>query len=192
MKSSTPEQGEYKLLRGQRILAQLNEDSTYPGLYREIQRGFPDTNARQNKTGEVAVTNLQYLPFARNNVLQVNATVRSNQHVYTPVIQFLGVTFEPEDTEMNVTFTGKDGQEHNVQPIDLTQSTVKVRCNCLDFFYRFATWNFNDNSLYGKKPPMYRRVPGSNRPPANPAKVPGVCKHVIKTVETLRQYGFVK
>jgi hypothetical protein len=190
MTSSKPEQGSYKLLRGQRILNQLNEESSFNGLYREIERGFPDTRARQHATGEVAVANIKYVPA--QGKLQVDATTRSNMHEYKSSIMFLTVQYEPQGGENITTFVGPGNAEYHIQPIDLSMSSVKVRCNCLDFFYRFATWNANDSSLLGSKPPLYQRVPGSTRPPVNPARVPGVCKHVIKTVDMLRRSGIVR
>lgn len=181
-----------RLIRGKRIVDQLNEDSTYPGLYREIQRGFPDTRRRQHATNEVSIQNVQYLPYVGMKMLQVRVACRSNQHNYQPIIQFLNVVFDPTDTNDNVTFTGQDNQEYHVQPVDLAQSRVKVRCNCLDFYYRFAMTDFNDGSLVGRMPPVYHPVPGSNRPPANPMHVPGICRHLIKVVDHLRQQGFVR
>lgn len=190
MTSSKSEQGTYKLLRGQRLLNQLNEESSYNGLYREIERGFPETRARQHATGEVAITNIKYVPAQGR--LQVNGAARSNMHAYTPSIMFLTVQYEPQATDQTTTFVGPGNAEYHIQPIDLSMSSVKVRCNCLDFFYRFASWNANDSSLLGRKPPMYQRVPGSVRPPVNPARVPGVCKHAIKMVDTLRRSGIVR
>lgn len=179
----------YKLIRGKRLLTQLQEQSSYNDLYADIQRGFPKTRARQYATQTIAVQNLKYVPVTRG--LNVQATVRSNQREYDPQIQFLGVKFIPPSAT-STTFMGSDGQERSVEPIDLTKSNVKVRCNCLDFYFRFATWNYNDSSLWGRKPPLYRKVPGSNRPPVNPMRVPGVCKHIIRLVEHLQQIGIVR
>ncbi len=177
-------------IRGARLLKVLNEDVTYPGLYREIQRGFPTTKRREHATHEVAVSKMQYVPVARG--LQVNAQARSNTHDYAPSILFLDVAYDPDETAGGTSFTGSDGKVRHMQPIDLTMSTCKVKCNCLDFFYRFAQTNYDDDALLGKKPPLYKRVPGSTRDSANPQHVPGVCRHLIKVVELLRRYGMVK
>jgi len=183
-----------KLIRGCRILDQLKllaEDSTYPELYTDIQRGFPNTQRRQHATNEVSIRQLSYLPYIGMKMLQIRAQCRSNQHDYQPILQLLNVTFENADSPENVTFNAQ-GTDYHMQPVDLDQSRVKVRCNCLDFYYRFAMTNFNDNSLVGRSPPVYRRVPGSNRPPANPMNVPGLCRHLIKVVQRLQQLGFVR
>jgi len=41
--------------------------------------------------------------------------------------------------------------------------------------------------LYGRKPAKYHAE--SNRPPANPLELPGMCKHLIKFVEVLKKAG---
>lgn len=184
------QQTEYKLLRGKRLLTQLDEQSTYNNLYTDIQQGFPETRARQYATQTIAIQNIKYVPVTRG--LNVQATVRSNQREYDPQIQFLGVKFLPAATATSTTIMGSDGEERHIEPIDLARSNVKVRCNCLDFYFRFASWNYSDQSLWGRKPPLYRKVPGSNRPPVNPMRVPGVCKHIVRVVEHLRQIKVVR
>jgi hypothetical protein len=176
----------FRTVRGERILQALNEDATVDTLHKNIVRGFPQTTKRQHATGEVNITNLQYVPM--QGKLQINSTSRSNGNNYTQVIIFSDVvnTESPD----GVTFTGTDGQDHTIEPIELRDSRVKVRCNCLDFYWRFATWNFNDDALFGPKPPLYQRK--TDRPPVNPANVSGVCKHLLKVTTQLQQNGVVK
>jgi len=184
-------QNNLKLVRGARLLQAIEEDSTYDQLYHNIQTDpvLSQTKKRQHATGEVAITSVVYLPYTNAGILQVEAQARSNSHPYQPTIQFLNVKFEPNDTGTNVSFMGKDGATHYVQPIVLGQNNVKVRCTCLDYFYRFAVWNFNDNSLYGPKPPLYRKT--TDRPPVNPNQVPGLCKHIIRVIGDLQNVGIV-
>lgn len=183
-------QKEFKLIRGERLLQGLAENSAYDKLYGNIVRGFPETKKRQHAVGEVNVSNVTLLPYVGMKYLEVSGQARSNQHMYKPSIQFLRVIFEPNDSTNNVTFQGKDGQEHHMQPIILGQNNVKVRCTCLDFYYTFATWNFDDNSLIGRKPPMYHKK--TNRPPRNVDRVPGLCKHVIKLIDHVKRIGLAK
>jgi hypothetical protein len=83
-----------------------------------------------------------------------------------------------------------DGQDYHVQPLQLAGHNVKVRCNCMDFYFRFANYNAQDKSLVGKPPPLYRRKT-TTRPPVNPGQVPGMCKHLLKLVQTLQGAGLV-
>jgi hypothetical protein len=191
MKSSqSNDKGTYKLLRGARVLQALVEASSYNNLYQDIEQGFPNTQARQHATNQVAVKNIQYVPVTRG--LNVKTVVTSGTNSYQPHIMFLRVKFLPQATATSVEFMATDGTSKHIEPIDLNNHNVRVRCNCLDFYFRFSQWNYNDDSLIGRKPPLYRPVPGSNRPPVNPMQVPGLCKHVIKVVEHLQKAGIVK
>jgi hypothetical protein len=180
---------EFMILRGQRFLDWLEEDSTYAQLDTNIRQGFPNTKKRQYATGPVAINRMEYVPYLENGELHVNARAVSSGNQYEPTVAFRNVTFEPQDSAQNTTFRGADNNEYHIQPIPLNGSNVRVRCNCLDFYYRFASWNAGDNSLAGQAPPPY--IAKGVRPPANPSKVPGVCKHVIKVVDRLKQARIV-
>lgn len=181
---------EYRLIRGARILQQLDEVSTVPGLEQNIETAFPTTKKRQHATGEVAVSNIQYIPYVGMKMLHVKSVATSNGHQYQQVIQFNGVAFENADTEVNATFAASDGTDYHITPLDLTVHNAKVRCSCLDFYYRFANYNAQDKSLVGKAPPVYIRKT-TTRPSVNPTRVPGMCKHLLKTVSELKQNGLI-
>lgn len=179
-----------RFLRGKRIVQQLNEMSTYDQLYRNIQQNF-DTTKRQYATVGIVPNNITYTPYQNNNTLEVRSVANSKGTRYNPTIMFLNVDYQPDDTPTNITFMGSDGEEHHCMPVNLNQTNVKVHCNCLDFYYRFATWNYNDDSLVGSPPPPYVRKT-TTRPPVNPARTPGLCKHLIKLVDTLKRTGLVR
>lgn len=190
---------EYWLMRGARIVKQLEEQnqelaeaSTVPDLEDNIVAAFPATRKRQHATGEVNVTNVQYIPYIGMKMLHVkSSTVSTNGNRYNQAIQFLKVEFEPEDTTENATFQASDGEDYHVHPLDLDGHNVKVRCNCLDFRFRFANYNSEDKSLVGRPPPLYQRRT-TTRPPVNPDQVPGVCKHLLKVIEMLQRYGLIR
>jgi len=180
----------YRVLRGQRILDQLTEVSSVPELQSNIEQGFPNTTKRQHVTSEVTISNVQYMSYIGMKMLHVKSLSSSNGHQYKQALQFNGVAFESQDTDSNVTFAASDGVDYHVQPLELTNHNVKVRCNCMDFHYRFANYNSQDKSLVGKPPPPYVRK--TDRPPVNPDQVPGMCKHLLKLVEMLQRYGLIK
>jgi hypothetical protein len=182
---------EYKLIRGARVLQQLNEDSSEDQLDTNIRTAWPNTKKRQNATGEVVINNIQYIPYIGTKFLHVKSTSQSNGHQYNQALQFMRVVFEDADTDENVTATATDNTEFHCQPIDLINHNCKVRCSCLDFYYRFAFHNSGDNSLVGRAPPLYQRKT-TNRPSVNPGSVPGLCKHLLKLVEILQGSGLVK
>jgi len=177
-------------IRGTRILQQLNELSSVPDLENNIERGFPETRKRQHATGEVTSRNLQYTPYIGMKMLHVKAQSSSNGHQYQQAIQFNGVDFEREDTPENATFKAADGSDYHIQPLQLNDHNCKVRCNCLDFYFRFAHYNSSDKSLVGRPPPLYQRKT-QTRPPANPMRVPGMCKHLLKLVQELQSAGVI-
>lgn len=178
---------DYLDISGSEIEPLLTEVSTYDDLLTGIKRGFPNTKKRQNATGPVHITKVKYSLFSDkgDQILQVTGLANSNNHKYYPQIRLSGVNVEEQNTAQNATIQLSSNQEVNITPIKLSQSTVKVKCTCLDFYWRFSTWNHGDQSLMGNPPPPYQ--PTGNRPPVNPTKTPGVCKHIIKTLEQLRR-----
>lgn len=183
------------LVRGDRILQwikddQLNED-TMVDLQRNIVWGFPNTKKRQYATDPVQIVQMKMKPWQKSTKLLIDVLAKGVEgKTYQSQILFQQVKYEKEDTDQNVTFVAVDGESYNIQPIPLTSNHVKVRCQCLDFYYRFAHWNKQHNVLYGRSPPLYRRKT-TTRPPVNPGRVPGICKHLIKTVAALQDAGIL-
>lgn len=184
---------EYKFLRGARLL-QWSEESleevTLTDLERDTVFGFPNTTKRQHATDPVQITSTKLVAAVPTNDLKCDATAKSGPKTYDPKILFLDVEYQDQDTNENVTFTGADGKTYNVVPVSLINSNVKVRCNCLDFRWRFSVWNDDRGALYGDPPPPYQRKTDT-RPPANPNRTPGICKHIIKLTQSLRQSGLI-
>ncbi len=64
------------------------------------------------------------------------------------------------------------------------KANVKVRCDCIDFKFTFAFYNYKNSALDGEKPEEY--VKKTNRPSKNPHGYPGVCKHLIACINKIR------
>lgn len=178
------------VIRGERIIQQLEEQSSVPQLQSNIERGFPETRKRQHATGEVTISNVQYIPYIGMKMLHVKSMSSSNGNQYNQSMQFLRVEFASSDAPDVATFQASDGEDYHVVPLILAGHNVKVKCNCLDFHYRFAHYNSQDKSLVGRPPPLYQRK--TNRPPVNPMRVPGMCKHLLKLVQTLESNGLIQ
>ena len=184
---------DFKFLRGARLSQWADEqldEVTLADLERDTVTGFPNTTKRQHATDPVQIVQMNLTPARPTGDLLCDCAAKSGPKTYDTKILFLEVNYEDEDTPTNVTFTATDGDAYNITPISLSESNVKVRCDCLDFRWRFSVWNDNQDALYGNPPPPYRRKTDT-RPPANPNRTPGVCKHVIKTVKALRQAGLI-
>lgn len=183
------------IIRGKRILDQLDEylqlnEDTYANLEKNTIHFDPPTTKRQHVVDPVQVTNLELVPARESGNLTAKAKISSSGSEYRTTALFDNVVFEDTDQPDNVSFTGSDGNEYHLTPIDLSTNNVKVSCTCLDFYWRFATWNHQRDSLNGHPPPPYQRK--TNRPPVNPRRVPGVCKHLMKTFISLRDAGVVR
>lgn len=180
----------FKFQRGSRILEAIAlEEATLPELEKNIVFGFPETKKRQHATDSVSIRQLKLTPYKNTTDLLSTAQANSEGNTYDPKILFLRVEYEDEDNNENVTFTASDGDSYNMRPISLKKSNVKVSCTCMDFYWRFAVHNNNADSLYGDVPPPYQKK--TDRPPVNPKKVPGICKHLIKTIKSLRDAGLI-
>ena len=159
-------------------------------LYTNTTSGF-DT-PRQQTAGRVQVVKIVYIAAPTSNSVGVGATTRSSAKQYETKMFFENVDYLGDgDDQANATsFQTPDGQEYFVQPISYTGQDVKVRCSCLDFYYRFSVWNNNDGSLLGDPPDPY--VKKTDSPPINPKRIPGLCKHLIALTDRLRQERFLR
>lgn len=166
-----------------RILVETSLDT----LYTNTVNNF-DT-PRDQSSDRVQVVNKRFLPAPRNRILGVMATTRSDTDRYNTKMYFLGVNYlGEEDEEADVfEFNAPDGQEYRIQRIDENSNDVRVSCTCLDFYYRFAPWNYSDGSLHGNPPPPY--IKKTDSAPYNPNEIPGLCKHMIAFAKSLRADG---
>jgi len=184
----------FEYVHGSRIAEQvLSEDATIDQLSQNVDRFKPPSKRRQFATQPVQIAQMRYVPAPDSKNLKITAVARSLESgkKYDTVISFNDVEYEPDDSSQNITFVAVDGEKYHVKPISLRNHTCRVACNCLDFYWRFAMWNFNTDSLEGPKPPPYVRKT-TNRPPVNPERKPGLCKHLIRTVQALRQARLVQ
>lgn len=180
------------LIRGPRILQQL-EETTYAELERSTANFQPPSRKRQHATDPIRVTQMQLIPFRSQRDtgdLKVEAIAQSGGKKYSPILYFSDVVFEEADQADNVSFTAGDGDVYHISPIQLSRSNVKVRCDCLDFYFRFGSRNRGDDSLYGAPLPPYKRKTTTHAS-ANPNNVPGLCKHLIKVVQALGEADLV-
>lgn len=194
----------YMLIRGKRVLDQMAtleliaEQSTYNQLRTNVDNFIPQGSdkgdgttryKRQHATGEVNLKGLTWRASYGVKALEVMATAIGGEKQYAPKIIFNNVEFDDEETEDNITVPAEAGPI-NFKQINLSENNMRVRCDCLDFYYRFATWNAKDKSLDGRAPKPYQAK--TNRGPVNPKQVPGMCKHLLRIIEVLKENGAVR
>lgn len=132
---------------------------------------------------KVKIVKTIFIPSYDDETLEVRSTSNTLEQRYRTKIMLDDVEFLDEPDRNAVTIIGSDSRKYYLKRIPLNRIDVKVSCSCLDFYYRFAKWNHNDDALIGDPPPPY--IKKTNRPPVNPAKVSGVCKHLIKLTNQL-------
>lgn len=178
------------IVRGKRVLQWLGE-ATYRDLERQTLQFVPPTKFRQYATAPIHIVKMELVPARDSGNLEVRGTANSTTsgNHYTPVLLFSNVIYDDADQNDNITFKGSDNQEYHIEPISLARNNLKVGCNCLDFRWRFSVWNARDDALHGNPPGPYQKR--TNRPPVNPRRVSGLCKHLIKTVASLQDSGMV-
>lgn len=145
---------------------------------------------RSQKANQVQLDNLTYIPMANNAKLKIASNTTSNNgHDYWTSLLFDNVNYLDEESPNAYTFTGSDNTEYHIERLP-ANTQVKVNCSCLDFHYRFAVWNNKFRSLDGNPPPPY--VKKTNRPPVNPMQSPGVCKHIMGLMNSLKAQNFFR
>ncbi len=204
----------YHLIRGARIVVQLEETllekSTYNDLERNVINYNPTSKKRQNAVDPVRITKLETLPAIGMKTLSVWALANSTDSksgsntVYEPSIIFNNVEFvggeeqqgeeqeevQQQDQSGTITAKARDGRDYSMKVIDLAKNNVRVNCQCLDFYWRFRDTNAKDKSGVLRSKPAYQ--PKTDRVSVNPQQVPGLCKHLLATFRALKHSGMVR
>lgn len=157
---------------------------SYDKMLRSTDGKMPGKK-RSDKSSDVNITNTMFIPHINENTLRVESETQTTNGKYTSTILFENVVFRDEGDESMSKVMSPDGTEYYFKPINRKRSDVKVSCTCLDFYWRFASFNQRDNALASDPPKPY--VKKTDRPPVNPSKVSGVCKHLIRMVEELEK-----
>jgi hypothetical protein len=163
-------------------------EATLSDLHNNTVSNF-DT-PRQTTAGRVQVTQKIFNAMPRNSIVGVTAKTRSSAKEYVTRMLFSNIEYVEEEGVDTSTFTSADGTDYVVGAMGYRDNDVKVGCNCLDFYYRFAVWNSKEGSLLGSVPPPY--VKKTDSEPANPNQVSGMCKHLIALTDELKRERFLK
>jgi len=141
------------------------------------------------RLGGMTVQDVVVVPMKGVRTLMVfaNVTSQSTKGVsYRVSLQFKNVSFDEIEGPGNLKIVYK-GYTFYVRPVTRDHD-VNVRCSCPDFRFRWGYYDQVNKALYGAKYPP----PRSKTRPANPWKIPALCKHILKVVEYLYVKGFLK
>lgn len=153
-------------------------ESSIEDLYKSTVRAFPRTTKRQHAVDPIIMEQLRWLPFLGVKTLFIKGHARNENRHYDTIILFKNVDY----TKKEVKITAIDGKIYNFGKLQIENTDASLRCTCPDFNWRFNYYNSLDKSLYGTKRSKYE----GHGAPANPLQLPGMCKHLIATVQVLK------
>lgn len=172
--------------------------STFRDLYRstikvsETRRSYSDSKAIRR----VAIVPLK---GTRSALFQYEHYGLTDQALHQVNILFSDLDVFTEDeleSKYGYIETEHKGKLYYIQRPDLVKTPCKIRCNCVDFYFTFAWWDWQSHVIFGGKPRPYKRKTLNrktlNRKPRNPGKHPGMCKHVFNTVKLMRVSGMTQ
>lgn len=168
----------------------LYSESNLKDLYASTVQSFPRTTLRQHAIDPIKITELKWTPFVGVNTLFLKGLAQSNGKEYNPIMLFKGVSYHKNKDDSNwLEITANDGQNYILEKLSY-EHEILLRCNCLDFFWRFNFTDKKDESLYGRVRKKYEAkfTPGSS----NPLELPGMCKHLIKLAYALNHSGVLE
>lgn len=157
-------------------------ESSFEELYANAIKAFPNTTKRQHVVQPLVVENLRWTPFLGMKTLFIKGHIRNEDRHYDAIILFKNIDYNKKEIKI----TASDGLIYNFGKLSLENNDVLLRCNCNDFKWRFNFYDHIDKSLYGNKRKKYENLGGA---PANPMKLPGMCKHIMKTAQALKDAG---
>lgn len=146
---------------------------------------------REQNANKVQVQEVNLIPAVQNKTLTAKSRTRTSDKFYETIIVFSGVQYFNEGGHGRQEIQGADGTTYYIDPIRPYKSNVKVRCTCLDFYFRFSVWDKRDDALTGEPPEPYHRKTDSY-PPVNPQKVSGLCKHIMGLARYLKQQRIIR
>lgn len=171
---------------------QLLLELTYNQLLSQTKRGQTIKDSpRESDANKVQIQEVNLIPSIQNKTLTVKSRTRTTEKFYETVIVFSGVQYFNEGGHGRQEIQATDGSNYFIDPIRPYKSNVKVRCTCLDFYFRFSVWDQRDDALTGEPPQPYQRKTDTY-PPVNPQKVSGLCKHIIGLTNYLKQQRIIR
>lgn len=153
-------------------------------LYHSALKAFPNTSKRQNSTNTIKIENLTWIPFQGVKTLFIKGLATNEGRKNESIIVFKDVKYQLKEGKNIVQIIGSHGKKFFVEKLSAETNDVLIRCSCKDFAYRFNYYNHLDKSLFGRKRAKYE---GKELWEANPLKLPGMCKHLIKMVKILHE-----
>ena len=164
----------------------------YNELLRQTETGETVRDSpRESNANKVQIQQVVLIPSLTDKTLTAKAITRTKEKSYETIIVFSGVSYHKEGGHGRQEIQGSDGGSYFIDPIRPYKSDVKVRCTCLDFYFRWSVWDQRDKALTGEPPEPYQRKTDSY-PPVNPQQLSGICKHIIGLTNYLKKERIIR
>lgn len=164
----------------------MNEASVNQ-LYRSTVKAFPHTQARQHLVYTIEMKDVKYTPFIGVSTLLVRGTAINEDRSYNPLVLLKKIKYveEKDDALASVRVQGKT---YYFETPSKRKNDILVRCQCEDLKWRGQHELKLARSLYGNDRKPYI---GQGLWEANPSGLPIMCKHILKLLEYLEQFGIL-
>lgn len=156
-------------------------ESSFNDLYLSAVAAFPGTTKRQYAVEPIRIVEMRWTPFVGLRTLFVKGRAQNEGKQYSPIMLFKNVEYGSGEP-----LIASDGIEYFLEKVSFDDE-INLRCDCGDFYWRFNYYDHLDKSLYGRKRAKYEAK--TNRPPANPKEMPGMCKHLMKLMLAIQDSG---
>lgn len=155
--------------------------------YRYFDSRFDSARERSLRS---RVSRTIWTPFVGTHTLSVRAECRgeAERAMYKVIIVFNKVDYiDSEDEDHTVKAIDHDSRyTKEVWMVPISRSNeVRIRCSCLDFYFRSAYYCWKENVLYGVKPKPYKRKT-TTWPSVNEWQEPMMCKHLIAVYNQIK------
>lgn len=142
---------------------------TFSDLLTNTYNLLPDAIHKGRAGTGMRVLAFKVTNFKGTKTKKIFSTVKSQERPvsYTQILEFNGI----EDPE-------------NAIP-DLDKVLFKCRCSCHNFYFMWGYWDKQHNALTGPGQKPYKRLT-TTRPEVNPQHLPGMCKHIIRLVISMK------
>lgn len=165
-------------------------EAKYGELERNTYTFVPKTKKRQHAKTGIQIKSVSYVPYSESGEFEVKSSCASSGNTYNMTMMFKDVDYLDDGDSGGVPITTSGSDSVTISPLSVNKNDVKVRCDCLDFKWRFAYHNNKHSALYGDPPEPYTKK--TNRPPNNPFGVSAVCKHILVLYDYLSNLGIIK
>lgn len=164
-------------------------------IIREMENQFTTSSGGGRTVSQypdVSVVDLDIVPEVGMKAITFRGEMKGSSSNYNTKIKFVRIKFydEKADAGKNAVAVKTKGGEVYIKPLSASSDEVQLYCSCPDMRHTFAHQLDNEGSWIGK-PSSYQRKPGSNRPPRNPTKAAGMCKHAWNLIKYLESKGYI-